>query len=160
MVAATFGPRKPLDEREALVCEAEIPEVDFDMPYDEDGNPLELEILDPFVVFGQVNGCFARILIDSGCNTVMISDRFVRRCGMRTYTRKGTNVRWGNDGGSFESTAIAAANLSLYTDKPDRVCNLGMRAMLVAPLRVDVIIGTPLIRWVDKRWLPMHEREG
>src|SRR5690606_28626655 len=72
----------------------------------------------PFVVHGRLNGRFARILIDTGCNTLVVSDRWVKRAGIPTTTAsRDYNIMWGNRSGQHETTRLITADLSVQTEE-------------------------------------------
>ena len=80
----------------------------------------------------------------------MINHGSPLRLGLKIRSCKSIDVRWWNDGGLYQATEVVTTNLTLWTSGNDRPpCSLGPRTYLVAPLRVDVILGLPFIRWMD-----------
>ena len=60
-----------------------------------------------FVVHGKIRGKFVRILVDTGCNTMLISDKWIRRHRFQTYEpATAINVEWGDGEGIFTSTRM------------------------------------------------------
>ncbi|TPX52117.1 hypothetical protein PhCBS80983_g06518 [Powellomyces hirtus] len=111
-----------------------------------------------FVVHGKIQGYFARILIDTGCNTLIISDTWAAKHGLRTYTSPTPlEVRWGDRAGNYGATKMTCGDLSVFTEekityREDTV------PFVVAPIRVDVILGLPFILGLDIRGL--FDQEG
>ncbi|TPX54214.1 hypothetical protein PhCBS80983_g06011 [Powellomyces hirtus] len=106
-----------------------------------------------FVVHGKVQGHFARILIDTGCNTLIISDTWAAKHGLRTYTSPTLlEVQWGDRAGNYRATKMTYGDLSVFT-KEKITYREDTVPFVVAPIRVDVILGLPFILGLDMRWL-------
>jgi transposase InsO family protein len=98
-----------------------------------------------FIVHGKIRGKFARILLDTGCNTLMINDKWVRRHRFETYEPSTPiNVEWGDDGGLFTSTRMLCGDTSLWC-KGGTAYERNALPFIVAPLRVDAILGLPYL---------------
>src|SRR2546421_1153917 len=98
-----------------------------------------------FVIHGKIAGKFARILVDTGCNTMMINDKWVRRHRVSTYQpATPINVEWGDDGGVFTSTRMYCGDVSLWC-QGGNVYQHHNQPFIVTPLHVDAILGLPFI---------------
>ncbi len=108
--------------------------------------PLEPRVCHtPFIVHGKVNGKFARMLVDTGCNTLLISSSWVSRAGVKTYeANRQYNVQWGNRKGQYDATRLICVDVSVFTEEK-KTWSESSVPLIVAPLRVDVILGLPFI---------------
>ena len=111
----------------------------------------ELEVEDPFVVHGRVGGHFARILIDCGCNTLMMNYSFAKRAKLPTRELgTDTAIDWGNSNGTSVSNQVVNTYLELWGDEGVHHKSEDTRTFLLAPLRVDVILGLPMLHWLKQ----------
>ena len=108
-----------------------------------------LEVWAPFVINGRANGAHCRVLIDTGCNSLVMDTRFARRARLTTSNVTSTSIEFGDPAISRASTQTTTTSLFLWSDH-GILTSLSSRTFLLAPLRVDVIQGTPLLGWFLK----------
>ncbi|KAI9088510.1 hypothetical protein DFS34DRAFT_676003 [Phlyctochytrium arcticum] len=109
----------------------------------------ELEIEDPFVVYTRVNGRLAKTLIDCGCNTSMMDRAYAKKIGARIHRIEEVPVNWGNSGGVFAGSEVAVVDVVLKGDFGKGNAEVKSKVFLLAPLRVDLILGLPLFKWLN-----------
>jgi len=93
-----------------------------------------------------LNGKLARALFDTGCNTFSIDEGFARRSGIKIEkSEEPFNINWGQDGLNYETNKVATVRMMAFDETQKEKFSMGKHTCLVAPLRVDVIIGLPFI---------------
>ena len=120
-------------------------------------NPLNLGYLDvqappdsqePPSVIGTINGKTARILLDSGCSTYVLSEEFAVHAGIRQFPTTPVAV---------ELAVRDAGQPTLRTQTKELSMMIGQfeirKALYVAPLpRYDAILGAPFVQEFDVRF--------
>ena len=100
-----------------------------------------------FICYARIAGRFARVLVDTGCNTVMLNAAFARRFGLSTYQFSNLHVEWGEDGKGYTATEMTCQSIKLFSgsrDHPNAYEHADV-PWILAPLRVDAIIGLPFL---------------
>lgn len=140
-------PNPPLDGDRSLsasVSSAAAPTIQPLKWVSSDGKPPPIIERASLVIHGKVNGRFARILIDSGCDTLMIRDGWVRKHRFERYHSPAPiEVAWGDDGDTFNANAMFCGDVTLWGNQNQYQRN-GL-PFIIAPLRVDIILGLPFI---------------
>src|SRR5271169_2813981 len=120
-------------------------------------NPLNLGYLDvqarpdtqePPSVIGTINGNPARILLDSGCSTYVLSEEFAVHAGIHQYPTTPLAV---------ELAVRDAGQPTLETQTKELSMSIGQfetrKALYIAPLpRYDAILGAPFVQEFDVRF--------
>src|SRR5271169_6556717 len=120
-------------------------------------NPLNLGYLDvqarpdtqePPSVIGTINGNPARILLDSGCSTYVLSEEFAVHAGIHQYPTTPVAV---------ELAVRDAGQPTLETQTKELSMSIGQfetrKALYIAPLpRYDAILGAPFVQEFDVRF--------
>ncbi|TPX53515.1 hypothetical protein PhCBS80983_g06267, partial [Powellomyces hirtus] len=111
-----------------------------------------------FTVHRKVQGRFARVLIATGCNTLITSNNWAATHCLRTSTSKTPLVvRWGDTAGNYREMKMTCGNISVFTEEKVAYRKETV-PFVVAPIRVDVILGLPFILALDIRGL--FDQEG
>ena len=100
-----------------------------------------------FVVHGKLFGKFVRILVDTGCNTLMVRTTWLAQHKLlkRTYKPKTSiDVNWGDEGGTYKAGEMVCSDLEMWTSDHKKLSWPSL-PFICAPLRVDVILGLPFI---------------
>ncbi|KAJ3003440.1 hypothetical protein HKX48_001770 [Thoreauomyces humboldtii] len=105
---------------------------------------LTPDICNPMVVHGRIVGRFARILVDTGCNSNMISESFAarHRLELRPLARP-IAIGWAHEGGRAEATKAYRGTVTLWTDRNKRTGIEIRTTFVVAPIHTDIILGMP-----------------
>ena len=117
--------------------------------------PEPIEISTPkdsrFLFNMAVNDKPASGLVDCGCTTVIISSNFVRKHGIKTIpTPSPISLRFGND-----SRGMADRQVTLTLTRNNYKRDL---TFLVAPIKHDLILGTPWFESIRATNLDWHAR--
>ncbi|RKO93271.1 hypothetical protein BDK51DRAFT_52295 [Blyttiomyces helicus] len=112
-------------------------------------HPHEPLLCPEFIIHGRFDGCFVRILVDTGCNTLAISDELVRRCRIRkTRTPDTLHIALATRNESAHSNYVARGNLSLRDPNNGNTLVLTSVPLVVTPIHYDIILGLPFAHYV------------
>ena len=125
---------------------------DEDMEKDDRGRPQKRpRTVPPLHLWIWLDGKLARALFDTGCNTFSIDEGFAQKNGIKIEKSKEPfNISWGQDGLNYKTSKIATVEMKAFDELRKEKFSMGKHACLVAPLRVDVIIGLPFIHDAKK----------
>jgi hypothetical protein len=103
-----------------------------------------------------------QILIDCGCNTFMMNEAFAKWAKLKARALEETTaIDWGNSDGTSHSDRAVQTTMELWGDNGTYHQTTDERTFLLAPLRVDVILGLPLFHWmIDLTIKKVGERPG
>jgi hypothetical protein len=88
------------------------------------------------------------MLVDTGCNSLMIDVKFARAHGLKVYPAdQEILVQWGEAKSSMRTARMCTARLQLWMQAPGNKKHVFTYdlPLIVAPLRVDAILGLPLL---------------
>jgi hypothetical protein len=103
--------------------------------------PISTKSDSRFIFNGTIGKKPAKILVDSGCTTTVLSADFVKRFKIPTVPIKGVSLKFGN-GNKACSTQQVTLELSRHNYRRKIT-------FLVAPIKHDAIIGTPWFEEVE-----------
>lgn len=122
-----------------------------------------LPISHPFVLGGQVNGKFVRVLLDTGAQASIANRATVKRLALSTHQLDHrVGIGWGAPDATAPETATALTTaLRLWPKAPNAgPVELPSTTFLVADLRVDLIIGLPLIQQLASAQVNQTDTQG
>jgi len=156
-VYSTAGERED-EEMDILVSESkEGVEADKKASLDD----LKPRTVPPLYVWTWINGCLARTLFDTGCNTFSLDEDFARKSGIKTYqSGEYFNINWGQEGLGYKANKITTVDIVGFDEGNKEKFSMGRHACIIAPLRVDAIIGLPFVHDVEKLLLSTQNTPG
>ncbi|KAJ3279230.1 hypothetical protein HK104_001645 [Borealophlyctis nickersoniae] len=89
------------------------------------GKPEPLIAKHTFVAHGKLNGRFVRILIDTGCNTLMVRTGWIAQHKLLQelyHPPTEIEVNWGDDNGTYCSTSLFEGDLDLWIKEGHNLC--------------------------------------
>ena len=137
----TTNPRKPtITTNPQKISTPEVSQKTLNFGYLDIQNPPDSQ--EPPSVIGIINGNPARILLDSGCSTYVLSEEFAVHAGIRQYPTTPVAV---------ELAVRSAAQPTLKTQTKELSMSIGQfetrKALYIAPLpRYDAILGAPFVQ--------------